>query len=419
MLYKKKIILVLTFLIISIIISLLIYKQVVYPTIIPMTVNTGISIFADWTVILNANMCEEKGFDVFVSNPCDHWDRKHIYGKILLYLPYIKIFPKFYFLYFPLFVNLFFVWVIVNNLFTLQNKKNFFLLLVFIFNVPLLLAIERANIDIIVYIIAFLIAKNRNIFVNYFLITLATLGKFYPICLSIIFFFRTKLKDIFVNLLIIFSLILIIFIFQIDSFKKIFDNLQQFSGYGSGVYEFSFSGGVRFINFLIINLDGSNYSWIKYIILFLFILLPIALINNFYSKKIRYHGEIANLFFENTFENRFYIISSVLIISCYFAFSNFIYREIFFIGLLPWILKKEKTLKNNNFLTSYFYILFFKFLLSTPIIFLSKNNIFPNFDPIFIIIKHSLDFFLMTIVIHVFLFSLFSFYKKKFKNIIN
>ena len=419
MFYKKNIIIVLTFLIISIIISLLIYKQIIYPTIVPMITNTNVSLFADWTVILNANMCEKKGFDVFVNNPCDHWNRKHIYGEILLYFPFIKTFPKFYFLYFPLFINLFFVWIIVNNLLSHQNKKNFLFLLVFLFNVPVLLAIERANIDIIIYIFAFLIAKNKNAFLNYFLITISTLGKFYPIFLSIIFLFKKNLKDIFVNLLIIFTLILVIFIFQIDSFKKIFDNLQQFSGYGFGVYEFSFTGGVRFINFFKIDIDGNNYSWIKYVFLFLFILLPTVLINLFYSKNIRQHNEIANLFFENTFENRFYILSSVLIIFCYFSFSNFLYREIFFIGLLPWILKKEKNSIDNNFLNSYFYILFFKFLLSTSIVFLSKNNIFPNFDPIYVIIKHTLDFYLISIVTHVFLFSLFSFYKKKFKNIAN
>ena len=117
-------------------------------------------------------------------------------------------------------------------------------------------------------------------------------------------------------------------------FNKIFSNLQQFSGWGFGTYEFSFIGGFRFINFFKIDLDGNNYDWIKFIILFLFLFLPLFLLNVFYLKKIYRHEDIANLFIENTYENRLYILSSVLVIVCYFLFVNFIYREIFFIGLL-------------------------------------------------------------------------------------
>ena len=68
------------------IIAFLIIKQIVYPTIIPMVTNGGATLFADWTVILNANNCLEKGYDVFVENPCDNWNRKHVYGEILLKL---------------------------------------------------------------------------------------------------------------------------------------------------------------------------------------------------------------------------------------------------------------------------------------------------------------------------------------------
>lgn len=419
MISKKKILIFSIFSFISIIVFLLIYKQIVYPTIQPMFSQVGISPFADWSVIVNANICDERGYDVFTANPCDSWGRKHIYGEILLYLPYIKKFPMFYFLYFPIILNLTFLWIAVSNLFTYQNKRNFFLLFFFLINMPILLAIERANIDIIIFIFIFLIAKTKNIFLKYLLIVLSTITKFYPACLAMIFFFEKKFKNTLINLLIIGSITSILFIFQMDNLQKIFGNLQQFSGYGFGVYEFSFIGGAKFINFLTIGIDGKNYSWIKYIILFFLVLLPIIYANFFYSKKIYYHSDIANLFIEDTYENKLYVLSSVLIVFCYFSFSNFIYREIFFIGLIPWILKKEKNLQDNNFLTSYLYILFFKFLLTTPLVYMSKNKIFPSFEPIFIIIKHSVDFYLMSIVTHIFVFSLISFYKKKFKVLTN
>ena len=75
---------------ISAIVGLLIYKQLLYPTIIPMVIKGGASLFADWTVILNANNCLANGYDVYLENPCDHWNRKHVYGEILLNIPYIK-----------------------------------------------------------------------------------------------------------------------------------------------------------------------------------------------------------------------------------------------------------------------------------------------------------------------------------------
>jgi len=48
-------------------IFLLITYQAIYPTIIPMIKNGSLHLFADWSVILNANICSEKGYDVIFS----------------------------------------------------------------------------------------------------------------------------------------------------------------------------------------------------------------------------------------------------------------------------------------------------------------------------------------------------------------
>ena len=67
-----------------------------------MVKNGVVHIFSDWNVMLNANICHERNYDVYINNPCDPWGRKHVYGSILLYLPLINYFPKFYSLIFPL-----------------------------------------------------------------------------------------------------------------------------------------------------------------------------------------------------------------------------------------------------------------------------------------------------------------------------
>ena len=99
---NKNILTLVLFIFFSTLIYFLFIKQIIYPTIIPMVRGGAANLFTDWTVILQANICQDKGYDVFLENPCDYWGRKHVYGEIFLYLPAIKSIPKFYFLYFQL-----------------------------------------------------------------------------------------------------------------------------------------------------------------------------------------------------------------------------------------------------------------------------------------------------------------------------
>lgn len=412
MFLKNNILLFSAYIIFLLIIYLLIKNYIIYPTIIPMTINGGASLFADWTAILNANACHEKGYDVFLENPCDHWKRIHLYGEILLYLPFIKDFPKFYFLFFPIIMNLLFLYVIVSSLFKYQYKKKFFLFSFLVISVPILLVIERANIDIVIYIFMFLIAKYNNYILRYLLIILSTLMKFYPICLSIIFLFSKSLKKTSINLFIFFILIFGILLLQLDSLIKIFDNQVEGSASQFGVYEFSFLGFLNLLRFLNINIYGSNYNWIKYVYVVLFILLPITLTYLFLSKKIYFKDLSKNLFNDDIFENRLYVLSSTVILICYFFFSNFIYREIFLLGLVPWVLLNEKKLENNSFLTFYFYTLFFKFILSSILVIASANTALPKL--LLITVKHTIDLYLMSLITYIFFLSILFFLKKSF-----
>jgi hypothetical protein len=410
---NKNILTLLIFIFISSVIYFLFIKQIIYPTIIPMVTDNRLNLFADWSVIVNANLCDEKGYDVFLNNPCDNWNRKHVYGKVLLYLPFIKTFPKFYFLVFPILINLLFIFVIVSSIFKYENNKKFFLLFLIPISVPVLLAIERANIDIIIFMFVFLLANNKNIIINQFLIIIATLSKFYPICLSVIFLFEKEKKKIFVNLSIFFVITILILFFQLENLKKIFVNQGQFSSSGFGVYGFSFRDFVTFINNLNITHNNQDYNWVKYLYVVLFVFLPVTFFNFFYKKKIYYNEIITNLFNNNNYENRFYILSSIIILICYFSFSNFIYREIFILGLLPWVLKN---MKDNIFILNFFYIICLKFFFTSIFVFLSRSKFLLNFDPIIIVAKHTLDFFIISIILHIFLFSFMKFSKRSLFN---
>ena len=326
----------------TIIVALLIYKQIIYPTIIPMVIKGGASLFADWTVILNANLCLEKGFDVFLENPCDQWNRKHVYGDILLKIPFIREFPKFFFLYLPIIFGFLFLTVISNILFVLNDKKYWPLLIIFVLSVPVILVIERSNIDLLIFLILFLVSKNYGLIFNYLLIILSTITKFYPIVLSTIFFFNKKsFSKIFIFILITF---LILFL-QKESLIKIFENQSQFSAFG--LYSFSLVSFYKTFILFKITLGNYDYTWLKYIYFSIFVLFPIFYLNLKNHSNIK--GFTSNLVINetSTFQLRFFVLSSIVVSFCYLVFTNFVYREIFFLGLIPYLLNNKFT--NHNF----------------------------------------------------------------------
>ena len=227
-------------LIISTFFSLIIYylftRQIIYPTISPMVKNGVANIFADWSVILNANLCKDS-LDIYFNNPCDLWNRKHVYGSILLNFPFIKDFVKFYYLIIPIIFNFIFIFVI-SSFFNFKNKFEYMSLFPFILSIPVLLGIERANIDILIFLFVCLISINKSLLINYSSIMLTTLSKFYPIILITIFLFKKNIKKIIINSIILTSIILIILFFEFEELKKIFINKNQISASGHSAFSF-------------------------------------------------------------------------------------------------------------------------------------------------------------------------------------
>ena len=405
----------LTYFIIASIISLIFYflitKQLIYPTLFPMVKDGVINIFADWSVILGANLCKTK-VDVYIENPCDIWNRYHVYGNILLNFPLIKEFPKFYYLVLPIIINFLFIYVIVT-FFEFKKKIEYLTALPFIFSVPVLFVIERANIDNLIFLIIFLISFNKNFILNYFLIILGTITKFYPIVTSIIFLFKSNFKKIIINSTILLLFIFFILFFEIDSLKKIYENSKQFSAAPS--LSFSFIGFINHINDIKIVLQGKDYNWIKYIFLLIILFVPIIFTLFFSIKFIFSDEKIKELFRKNCFENRLYILSTTIVLVCYFSISNYMYREIFFLGLIPWIISQKKLSNFNSFYNFYYYVLCGKFFISTILIYMYENHL-KLFKPIATVTKHCLDFYVIFIISLVFISSVYSLTKRLFNN---
>jgi len=174
---------------------------------------------------------------------------------------------------------------------------------------------------------------------------------------------------------------------------------------------------LNFFNNLNISISNKNYNWIKYTYVTLVVLMPVIYIQYYFFKKFYAKFCLINIFYENNFESKLYILSSTIILLCYFLASNFIYREIFFLGLIPLLLKGEKYSNNKSFFSFYYYILSFKFILTTLLIYISRNKILPNLEGLFVILKHSIDFYIVSIVTLTYILYVKNFIKNKYEEI--
>ena len=384
----------------SVIISALIYNSLIYPTIIPVVKDGTIVLFRDWQIVVIANICDGKGYDVFIENPCDFWKSKHVYGKILLKLPLVEKNLYFYFAVFPVILNVVFLYLSVS--FFLINKKltNILYAFIFILSAAFILIIERANIDIIIFLFIFLIAKYKNLILNHFVVIFTTMIKFYPIALMGIFLMTKKIKNILINLLISTFTVAILIFLQKESLLKIINNKLQFTG--SGVYGFSIFNFFRPLN-------GDNY----YIFLTLFGIFCFLI----YFYRNCFFSVDKKFFFlkKNEFENRLFFLSSLIILTCYFAFTNFFYREIFLLGLLPYLFLNLHNGQEKQLTKLILFFLSFKFLFTTIFVIVERNQIVSSsYNKLITLTKHSIDLFLIILLGYIFITNLYVFVKEKF-----
>ena len=366
-----------------------------------MTVGNTLSFFADWSAIVSANICEVRGIDVYSQNPCDKWGRAFVYGPILLSLPFVENLKSFYFIYLPLSINIIFVFTLVS-FFNFRNKLKNFYIIIFLFSVSSILAIERANIDILIFLIMTMMALSRNLFVYYLCIICSALAKFYPLCLCIIFLFKKKLSKVLINLVTPCMIVLATLYFQREDLIKIYNYRQYFSS--SSTYGFGLSAGLKSF----IQINNIFFGFIFFIVtsIYLFKL----------NIKIKNEQVINHFFSNNCYENRLFLLSSSTIIFCYFVFSGFIYREIFFFGLIPWIIKNYEISEKKSIFSFFFYFLILKFFTSSVLVFLNQNLILENYNLIINFLKHAIDFYLIILVTTIFLnlfYSQLNYYFKK------
>ena len=345
--------------------------------IIPIVKDKQIYLFGDWSVIFSAIKCKLLNYNIFINNPCDVYGRPHVYGSILLFIPYIEEYSIFYFWYFPIFINLIFIAVIILH-FNFTSFKEYFLCLIFILNPSTLLLMERLNLDIFIFLLMILLCYFRKNILNLLFISFLTLAKFYPVSLLPLFFIKNKNKNnkFFTNFLFAITFLFLVTFFLYldkDNLLEIVRNRQLFSA----DYKWSFNFFALSKIPILLNIFSENLlvlfsSFFSIVFVFLGVFLCKNILHKNNYMLTRSWGYNETLF----------LISGGVLVSTYFAFNNWIYREIFMFGLIP--LSLELARDNLFFKNLINFIIFrlFYFTISSYFSFFHRNDFLLIFNQI-------------------------------------
>ena len=313
----------------TVIILFLIYPKILYEYFVfqmPFSDQAPQSYFADWTVITSAIKCTLLDNDVFLNNPCDYWGRAHVYGSIFLLLPFHENLNNFYNLYLPIFFNLIFLFVIISH-FNFKKIGQILFCFLFIFSPATLLAMERFNNDILIFLILIYVCYLKSNTIKFILISLISLAKFYPFITSVAFFFKGINKKNLLFFITFVSIILFIFFVDRNNLEKVFLNAGQYTP----SYKLTF-GIQHFANFPSLNI---KFSFVHLLMFSLFLMTVLFLLSFLILKNDNF---LSRFSFEN-YDERMFFIGVIVCVTTYLLQNNFIYREIFIFLTLPFLFK--------------------------------------------------------------------------------
>lgn len=247
------------------------------------------------------------------------------------------------------------IYTLFAKLILLQTKENFYIYLFVLFSPPILLMLERGNMDCIVFFLLFFSFLSKN-YLSGFLIGIAASLKVYPIfVLPFYFFFKKFNKSFFIGFTITLPLIFWTFL-QLNTL--IGQTPISFST-SFGIYSFALLIIKALKEIFSINVEN-NYIFYFYLIsIFIFFTLSLV-VNYFFQKDI---NKILKVLENNKQNLMIFILSSTTTILIFFAFSNWAYRIVF---LLPSTLVY---LNNCNNLFNYPKNIFYLIIMITPFFF--------------------------------------------------
>ena len=311
----------------------------------PVIKEDRLHIFADWATPIKLAICHKSGFNVFYPSECLNYPFN--YGNILLYVPYFQIFEKFYFFYIPITICLLFIFSIVS---LIKPKKFFeyFLLILIILAPSTLLAIERGNHDILIFLFILLMVYFNSSTLNFLILTLTSLARYYPLALMVNFFIEKKrsITQIIITLLLFTMTLGFFFYITGESLELIQHKLKIISPTWGNQFS------IRGLSLILKKLKDFDYSTVLIISYIFFIFSSIV------SFKIFQKSNFISKVNISSFEEKLFILGGNLSISVYLISDNVHYREIFLILLLPLIIKLKDNFEIKIFKYLFYFVLF-------------------------------------------------------------
>ena len=284
--------------------------------------------FADMQAILSASDAYREGYNPYIENPHDPLGRKHVYPRPWLWLGYTGLTQDHSKFAAILLMSFFFLLSI--RILRPENGNEFLLSAMLLLSPAVLLGVERGNNDLIIFILlglAVFSLNNKNNLLDliaYFFLFLASILKFYPIA-SFLIFVRI-IKDY--KKFWMFALFSILFfgVYAVFSFSD-FEYLKNIVPKPHGRFTF---GAAIFFEW-ILDEWPVNAMYIYFMAVAVFFLA-------FLLSSRTGLSEVRN----NSINTIFFLVGSLNILFCFFANTNYDYRCIFFVLILPWLFENLK-----------------------------------------------------------------------------
>lgn len=357
-------------------------------------------LFADFEAPINWLECHNLEFNLLTLDRIDCGTGKNIgqfnYGYIFLYTPYNEFLDTFYRNYLPWILIFLFTYSTVTII-KPKNQIETFLLYLALLNPSTLLLLERMQLDCLFYLAIIFVIFNRYYFINWFFGIYFTFIKFYPIALLISIFLENKKRSLKKIFIILFSLSIIFFVFlffHLDEYNFMINNMLP----GKAGYHFLYS--LNSIPKIFKYIFGIKYQILLLIFYSLFIFFVFKLV-----KRINFLESILE---ENLYSNesKLFMISGYFNLFLFILVSSYVYKEIYLILFIPFILR----MKNHNikffkvliyiYVTRYLFLFLYSFInINDGITFVEGKRIFSNYFLITIFVKSVLDFILMTFIV--------------------
>jgi len=284
--------------------------------------------FADMQAILSASDAYRDGYNPYIENPHDPLGRKHVYPRPWLWLGYTGMTQDHSKFAAILLMSFFFLLSI--RILRPENGNEFLFSAMLLLSPAVLLGVERGNNDLIIFILLglavfFLNNKNRLLdLIAYFFLFLASILKFYPIA-SFLMFVKI-IKDY--KKFWIFALFSILFfgVYAVFSFSD-FQYLKNIVPKPHGRFTF---GAAIFFEWILDEwpVNATYIYFMTAAVFFFFFLLS----SKTGLAQVR----------KDSINTIFFLVGSLNILFCFFANTNYDYRCIFFVLILPWLFEHLK-----------------------------------------------------------------------------